>query len=274
MLLLVCALECEAAPFKQRLRLKKDPEGRAFPVFSCERAALVVSGVGKLRAAAATAHLLTRYPRAQLAVNLGLCGSLDPELAVGSAAVALAVEDAATRRRYHPDMLVRHELCEVLVRTSDHPVGLCPPEPLTVVDMEASGFAEAAWRFLSTGRIGCLKVVSDHLEPGAFNPATGTRLVEQAADRFSGYLEAHLAILDAHPPPFTSAEEEALRGVGEALRLTFTQKGQLREKALIFKVSRGGDLVPTLAPFAQLSPASKSESRARFAEIDQRLSGA
>lgn len=82
----IAAMSCEAEPLKARLR----PLGRTStfhtPLLTLagERTVwkLMVSGVGKCNAAAAAAILADRCAP-DLLLNLGLCGSLSPEIGVG-----------------------------------------------------------------------------------------------------------------------------------------------------------------------------------------------
>ena len=59
MLIWNCALHCEAKPIIDYYRLKKDPAENAFDVYQDERIACVVSGIGGINMAAATAWMLS-----------------------------------------------------------------------------------------------------------------------------------------------------------------------------------------------------------------------
>ena len=78
MILLIAAMKPEADPLIRFYRLKKDMSVTAFPVFRNDSVALVISGTGKLRGAAACAMLLTMYEARKddtLLVNIGFAGS-------------------------------------------------------------------------------------------------------------------------------------------------------------------------------------------------------
>ena len=82
----IAAMDCEAEPLKARLKPLKETSTSRGALFTLagERTAwaLMVSGVGKCNAAAAAAVLIDRC-RPDLLFNLGLCGSLSPDIGVG-----------------------------------------------------------------------------------------------------------------------------------------------------------------------------------------------
>lgn len=160
MLIWVCALHCEAKPVIDYFRLKKSPDDTAFDLYLGADQACIVSGIGKLASAAATAWVAARFAqKAPLAwINLGTAGAA--EAAIGSAFVLNQVIDADSEKRYYPVPLLRAALpgaaCISLAQAS------ADYREDYLFDMEASGFLSSALRFSSAELACCIKVVSDN----------------------------------------------------------------------------------------------------------------
>lgn len=229
---------------------------------------MIVSGVGRLRASIATAVLASSQPLLGL-INLGLCGS-PGELEVGRLAIAHRVIDHATSRSYYPDMLGRHGLPEVTLETFERPVTADHPVSSgTAVDMEGAGFFEAASCFLSPARIQCLKVVSDHLEGERFSKAYASGLIEGNLEALERVLKLFRGIWSP-AAALAPGEETLLAELGEWLKLSFTQRCQLRELALIYKVQTGGGL-DRLECLRGLPVASKRDAREALGRVRELL---
>ena len=230
-LIWVCALACEARPIIDRYRLKKSRRDHAFDLYAGPRMACVVSGVGRLAAAAATAWCAARFDaeRALAWLNLGIAGAADFEL--GTLLQVTQIVDADDGRRYYPAPTAKPALptatCLSLARPADdYPPGL-------LLDMEASGFAASALRFSSAELIGCLKVVSDN--PGAQtgrDRAAVSALIARRLDAVDAEAMRLLALADElagreidpadwrallAAAPFSETERNRLRGLARYL---------------------------------------------------------
>lgn len=174
MLLIIAALQKEAAPLISLFRLKKDMMICEFPVYLGQDAVLAVSGVGKLRAAIAATFLLSgNYCPAHEALlcNVGFCGSRSEKYPPGTICAVHKVTDADTKRDYYPDYPISVNmgiptaslLCvpQIVHLHADPLVRNFPDAEL--FDMESSGIMEAGGRFLQTHQMLILKIVSDVL---------------------------------------------------------------------------------------------------------------
>ena len=157
MLCLVVALAAEARPLLASLHLQ-GVSGHPYRICAGEQTHLIVSGIGKVAAAAATAYLralIGDTPAAWL--NIGIAGH--GSQAVGTALLAHKVVDAASGKPFYPTFTASPPCRTTLLHTVDHAQ---PPVGDAAYDMEASGFCEAAQRFATSERIHCLKIVSDN----------------------------------------------------------------------------------------------------------------
>ncbi len=160
MIRLVVALQVEARPLIDRFRLSADSRARGFRVYRGVDCALVVSGVGQVAAASATAYLEAFLDEAADCpwVNVGVAGHAN--LPLGSAALAhkVAVEDGS--QYWYPGLVVDWPGLTAELRTLSSP-GRCY-EGECLFDMEAAAFYPTACRFASSELVHCLKIVSDN----------------------------------------------------------------------------------------------------------------
>ncbi len=187
---------------------------------------MVQSGSGKVPACAAVTYAATKYPEyADFFLNLGIAGASNPSIELGSLFQVYKLTDFATERSYYPDIIDASPWKSASLLTVDRPyIGTLPGENL-LVDMEGTGFFQAAARFAETHRIQLLKVVSDYLE--------GTLCTKEEVE---SYMEVHApAILDwleektiASETKFSVDLEKQLDAIQENLRLTKSQSQILR----------------------------------------------
>lgn len=280
MVLFVTALTCEADPVIQRYRLKKDMALSAFPVYRGKNKLLIISGVGRLKAAMAVAFILghERLPLSDLLlVNLGFFGSDDPAFATGDLVLAGRVSDQARARDFYPDLMHRQPLPVIHLRCVDQlktraaseitpPMGLLP----VGYDMESAGFLEAALRFVGPDQVLVLKMLSDHLtgEPCDL-PALRSRLAShlpQLEDLVDGMKKTPRALTD----PTYHLDRQGVASLAEHLRLTTSQQQQLFVLARRHRLA-GGNPLPALAAArqhaAKQSPQQRSQQLEHFKTI-------
>jgi len=160
MIVIMCALHCEAKPLVDFFKLKLDREAK-YPIFSRDEIVVAVAGAGKLLMASAVNYIYARYnePQSIAWINLGVAGG-----GVGDVASLYninKVTDAHSGVNWYP---VR---CPTLsYQSSISLLTLDSPETdykeNCLFDMEASAFLLAALRFSSIELIQLLKIVSDN----------------------------------------------------------------------------------------------------------------
>ena len=201
----VTALEAEARPLIEHYRLVNDSDGEAFKIFRRDGVALIISGIGKAAAAAATAflHLAASGEQNAVWLNVGIAGH--GTRGVGEAILAHKVHDHGSGRSWYPPLVFKPPCATDQVTTVDR-----PERQMTstgAFDMEASGFVATASRFASAELVHCLKFVSDG--PGtdleSLTPRGVRRLVEQhiavveSVATACGKLSRELREVDAQP---------------------------------------------------------------------------
>ena len=157
----VIALEPEAKPLIDLFDLHPLSNNLNFPVYINPKSghALVISGIGSSKAAAAATYLkmLFNVQRYVAWINIGIAGFCEEP--IGQLFQAIKVHDTARKTSYFPGFrLSKIVKCQTL-----HTVA--QPETkyseAVLFDMEASGFCELASMFSCNELVFVLKIVSD-----------------------------------------------------------------------------------------------------------------
>ena len=225
MIYVVTALYQEAHGFIRELELKKNTAYAPFEVFDNESAGirLVVTGVGEIAAAAATAAVCARdgADAADFLVNIGCCaaGGCEPAdrdmdsgygaahaAQIGDLYVCHKITEQATGKTFYPDILYRHPWTERELVTGMQPLQRAAAHG-ALYDMEAAAVYQAGIRFFSPDRMSFLKVVSDSGVAGQ---------ERMTAETLAGLLEQHVKAVAGFLANLWKAadEEEALRSGG------------------------------------------------------------
>ena len=139
---------------------------------------VAVSGVGKLKSAAACGSVLSTLLRRgePVVANLGIAGARPGVAERGELFVVNKVRDAASNTRFYPDILFRHPARESSLETHDEPV-TDGSSVEALVDMEGSGFMQAATLLVPPSAILVLKVVSDLCDGTRITPHDARALI-------------------------------------------------------------------------------------------------
>lgn len=225
MIYVMMALYQEAHGLIRELELKKNTAYAPFEVFDNESAGirLVVTGVGEIAAAAATAAVCARdgADAADFLVNIGCCaaGGCEPAdrdmgsgygaahaAQIGDLYVCHKITEQATGKTFYPDILYRHPWKERELVTGMQPLQRAAAHG-ALYDMEAAAVYQAGIRFFSPDRMSFLKVVSDSGVAGQ---------ERMTAETLAGLLEQHVKAVAGFLANLWKAadEEEALRSGG------------------------------------------------------------
>jgi adenosylhomocysteine nucleosidase len=227
---IVVAHRLEADPLIKLLQLKPDSV-RPFPSWRNEAGiSLVISGPGKLAAAAASGFIGASKSGAQQQLqaaegwlNIGIAGH--GAAAIGQGFLAHKITDLNTGVCAYPVPLLSGYRGTALV-TVDQPE-LTYPEPVAY-DMEASGFWAAASRFVTTELIQVYKIVSDNPNHSSeqVTPALVRRLLAEQLECLQKLLVDLSSLVAEYnevyrlPPAYARLEQ--------AVKLSVTQLSQLK----------------------------------------------
>lgn len=281
-ILIVTALPFEGACVSRYLELH--PSADKLTIHSKPPFHMIISGVGKLRAAAATGALCARFSPESIdaVVNLGIAGSVSPSHPVGSHWLIHQIRDAATSRYYYPDMLAAHQMRETSVTTVDQPATAHSRQPVSdgLVDMEASGFFEAASMFVGPEKIISAKVVSDmvsadsvsdamdsqapHTQPRIDKAATGVALSNALPEVFE-YVNAVCECNSrTRAVSLNRTHRKYIETLIDILQLTRTQQEQLRQTVSRFVHKYPDATLPEFIPARVTTARERNQYFAQF----------
>jgi hypothetical protein len=210
---LVVALASEARPLIARFGLRRAADAEGFETFLSDEAALVVSGMGRVASAAATAYLqgFLGGGRHGVWLNVGIAGHRDTP--VGNAVLAHKIVEATSERCWYPPLVIEPPCTTAEVLTVDVPERYYSRD--AVYEMEAAAFYPIACRFSTAELVQVVKIVSDNLDNPTtrLTPARVEALVEQRLDIIValadgiGALAAELGAAEAAPASLESILE-------------------------------------------------------------------
>lgn len=162
MLNIVVAHSLEAKPLIEMLRLKKLASLSAYSLYQNDKGVcLIVSGMGKTSAAAATAYLAAKQENksnsARAWLNIGIAGHQTVEL--GEGLLAGKISDRSTGLSYYPSMLFSGFSTTEII-TVDKPEHEYPKN--AAYEMEATGFYSTATRIVTSELVQVFKIISDN----------------------------------------------------------------------------------------------------------------
>lgn len=154
----VCRAHVEAKPIIKSYNMKRDMNCRYFEYFESENAGLIISGTGKINAAAAIVYMLSKscIKNTDIAVNFSIGGSYKRN--TGDLILADKIIDIDEEKAYYPDVLIKNAFVEGTVETYSNTE--IAENAADAFDMEASGFFEAASKFLSPNQIQVIKLIA------------------------------------------------------------------------------------------------------------------
>lgn len=284
-ILLVIALHPEARPVIERYRLKQDASF-ALPVFRRDEVWLTVTGTGPMKSAIATTHLIASVRNRDEAVlfnenavlfNLGIAGHTqqagEGPVEVGDRFLVNKITEQDTGRSFYPDLLARTPLAESAVTTVERPLDRADAHGVEpgLVDMEAAGFYQAAAAFLPPHRIGCVKVVSDHLETRRLDKDWVGELIAGARDEFEAAIAAYRTVSDGGQDVLTDTDARVIEGIRRRLRLTASRHRMLSDLVRAYKLHTGSD-TPDLSQFSRITVKTRREGDAQFERLRNILS--
>jgi len=259
MLIWVAAMHCEAKPVIDFFRLKKSHDHHAFDIYEKDNICCIVSGIGKLNSAAATAWVaaLHRQSRSIAWINIGTAGS--ESFAIGSAWSINKISDIESGHRYYPVPLINSQLPAKHCQTHNQPDNQY--DSMSLSDMEASAFFSTATRFSSGELIHCIKVVSDNsVTPCSRNKNEVSQLIQQNMKVISEFSQALIEI-NQQIEQMGISETDWQRFLAQA-HFSQTQKIQLKS-CLRFLLSQGDSidsLMAVVSSGANASPIKNSQS--------------
>lgn len=195
---IVTALPAESRVFIDALKLRH-LEDHGWRLFGTDTTLLLQTGIGKLKAAAATSALLHSRPDISAIVNVGIAGGA---YAQGTTLLAHKITDAGSGARWYPHLpprkvtnIASSDLLTLDAARTDY-------RNDCLFDMESAGVISAATTYLSTDAIQSIKVVSDNTDfpHESVTPQLATELLKTALPDVVALLNWYLQRNIHHAP--------------------------------------------------------------------------
>ncbi len=273
MIYICTAMYCEANSFIKQLNLKKDYNSHKFQIFKNEQIILLITGVGKVKAAVATAYLFSKYePKdSDLFVNIGVCATKNKNTAIGTAFFCNKIIENDTKKTFYPDMLLKHPFEENSVETcslavSEKDIGI----EGNLIDMEASGIYESASIFFRSHQIFFIKIVSDYLKAENLSKDKISKLIEDKSVQIINWMNEVKLAFYFDENILSEKEQEMLNEVVKNLKLSATMENQFKQLVIYYKLQYG-DFENLISRYIDVECKSKNEGKRYFGEFKQKF---
>lgn len=267
MLYFICAFYNEAKPIINFYKLKRVNENKFFQVFENENIKLIISGIGKINSAIATAHIVSKYGISDedIIMNVGICGSKNRK--IGEAVLVNKIHDIETGKDYYPDILIKHKFKEGTLETFSKAVVDFVIKD--ICDMEGSGFFNASLKFFSPHQIQLVKVVSDHLDGARLTGEFVENLIEKnilAIDDYINKMKKSFIKKDL----LNDWDKEMIGRISLILNLTENQKIQFNKAYTGYKIreSKSPEFIKNIL---NVRVQDKNESKREFKKLIDKL---
>jgi len=222
----VIALPAEARPLLRAYQLKQVAGNHPFPLYQRDQIWLIVSGIGKTLAAAATAYLgaIAGMREAGIWLNIGIAGH--SHLPIGSAYLAHSIEEFTTGNRWFPQCLCKAPWPSHPLLTNDTIETNYTSESL--FDMEAAGFFRMASKLSTLEFIHSIKIVSDSniAEAQALTPALAEQWIGNQIGAIKQFIEQLQALTISGEATHTL--QTLLEQLSERFHLSVTEQHQTK----------------------------------------------
>lgn len=276
MLYIVTALYAEAKPIIQHYQLRKLNTSHRLQLFTNEeqQISLIISGIGPSASSIATTFLITQFQanHQDKIINLGVCGAVHNRNPIGTPILAHKIIEHHTSYSYYPDILIKHPFIEGSVETFLTPVLLEQQDEIQgeYVDMECSGFYQAASTFLAPHQIYSIKIISDYLQVDEVDAKQVSYLIQNNLDVLDQFFQSIRQHHSNEEKVFTPAEEELLSAIADNLRISTTMRHELFRLALQYKIGQQQDF-SVLDSYKVINVKNKQEGKNYFEQIKKQL---
>lgn len=225
MIAILSSLLAEAEPLIEKMKLQQKEIVKGYRCFINEEKTIIlmISGVGKCNASGAVSALMQNHP-CDFLVFFSSCAGLKKQK-TGSIYQVNKLTDLESGRTYYPDllyqntfqeaslitgslMLVIHQKARNILRPYD-PEIILQNTSYDLYDMDASGGAFTAAKFLGPHQVIILKVVSD--QGNEINRHDFAETMHQAADAVFPFVEMLENIAENKEKKFPDFERTALQ---------------------------------------------------------------
>jgi len=187
---ILTALKAESKSLIHHFNLQRDLSFN-FPVFTSQNISLAGIGIGKSHVHDRIEKLLEAADNSMLQfINIGIAGGNKKTTSIGTCYLINKINDEATSRSYHPDILVKSSFQERMVTTVESGIVEGDRQYDELVDMESSEIFRVCSSHVPVHHLAFLKIVSDHMDESVFDvkPSAVSDLVDSNLERIIQFL--------------------------------------------------------------------------------------
>lgn len=273
MIFMCTAMYCEAEPFIKQLNLKKDFESHKFEIFKNDEITLIITGIGKIKAAVAVTYLFSKYntKNSDLFINIGVCGAKNEDMAIGTVFLCNKIIENDTKKTFYTEMIFRHSFEEASIETCSLVINNEETKlDGSLIDMEASAIYEAALVFLKTHQIFFIKVASDNLKSDRFSNDSISKLIESKSFEIINWINGVKKVLSYEDSVISEKEKIVIDSIVGNLKLSSTMGSQLKQYLTYYKLQYG-NFMNLINMYIDVECKSKNEGKRYFAELKHKL---
>ena len=222
----IVALHPEARPIIEKYGLEKRTSSIPFSFFENEKHQLIISGIGRINAAAATGYLLSQINKSSEAIiNLGIAGH--GKLNIGTPFIANRVIQPEEKVVHYPSPILDQDIERSALQTCNTPEKTYP-QPIGY-DMEAHSICSVAYKAVSREMIQIIKIVSDNpsKNPDTFDPKTAIDLISIHLPLIDEIIESMDDIIESIS--LDPIQLKLVNKIQSSYHFTVTQSHQLRK---------------------------------------------
>lgn len=242
MLFIATALYCEAKPFINKFKLKKDLDITKFQVFKNESIILIITQTGIINSAIALTYLFTKFEpdNYDILINVGVCGTFEKSIPIGSIFISNKIIDNTSNRTYYPDLLFKNNFLEMTVITKNNITDKISNDSLFLIDMEAAGIYQSCKFFLQPHQMFYFKIVSDYDEFNNIDAEFISSLINIYIDDIINFSSKVINYLDTVRPILLDDDEiESIKMISEKMKLSVSMYNILKKSAFYYKLKNG-----------------------------------
>jgi len=245
---ILSALKVESEPLIDHYRLSRD-HSFSFPFFIRDDLCLIGVGVGKHNIKNRILSFISKFRSETIQfINIGIAGGNRETSEKGQIYLINQIIDNETGRSFYPDILIKHDLPEHSITTTERVILDGGRDYRNLVDMESSEIFDVCSKNTSIHKIAILKIVSDYLD---LDTAKLTK------DRVRYFISSNLEAIDSFLSKFRSLENLDkpilskedyiwIDSISNQLSLTKTQYQQLLHFSKGFRVRDSKSNYPSL----------------------------
>ncbi|MCX7884734.1 MAG: nucleoside phosphorylase [Caloramator sp.] len=273
MVFIVTALMLEASPLIEYYNLKKDMNINNYQVYKNEDITLIISGVGKIKAAMAAVYILSNFKckKEDILVNIGFCGANSLKYNLGELIIINKIKDIDSGKDYYPDVYFGKNIKKETLCCSSKPIfkGDYIDDNNILIDMESAGIMEAGQKFLYVHNTVILKIISDFLNPKNLDKEILKGYIKNNISLIDEIIYELKSLNDLLKNPFDK-EEKIVNILCENLNFTEAMKKMLFKEVKKAKL-KGLQPVNILNEFCNMEVKIKKEGKRVFEQIMEKL---